>query len=160
MLQERPPPYKAVPLGGVPFKVNSNASKLPASSYVANINFSNPTNPQGSAAVLATLTPTPPPPPPPPVASQYAITVGASPSADGTVTGGGTFNAGSSQTVTATASSGYSFVNWTANGSVVSTSAAYTFTLNANTTLVANFTPVAPSQYTIAVSASLEIRTH
>jgi Divergent InlB B-repeat domain len=44
-----------------------------------------------------------------------------------------------SQTVTATAKSGYSFVNWTASGSVVSTSASYTLTLNSNVTLVANF---------------------
>ena len=44
--------------------------------------------------------------------------------------------------MTATANSGYNFVNWTANGSVVSTSASYTFTLNSNVTLVANFTPV------------------
>ena len=42
----------------------------------------------------------------------------ASPSAGGIVVGGGTFAAGSSQTVTATANGGYSFVNWTANGSV------------------------------------------
>ena len=75
--------------------------------------------------------------------AQYTVAVSASPSAGGTVSGGGTFAAGSSQTVTATANSGYSFVNWTENGSVVSTSASYTFTLNSNVTLVANFTPVA-----------------
>src|SRR5262249_31169101 len=34
----------------------------------------------------------------------------------------------------------YTFVNWTENGSVVSTLASYTFTLTANRTLVANFT--------------------
>src|SRR6516225_4459522 len=84
-------------------------------------------------------------------AQQYSIAVSASPGADGTVSGGGTFAAGSSRTVTATANSGYSFVNWTANGSVVSALASYTFTLNSNVTLVANFTP---TQYTIAVSAS------
>ena len=78
----------------------------------------------------------------PVVATQYTIAVSASPSADGTVSGGGTFAAGSSQTVTATANRGFSFVSWTntANGSVVSTSASYTFTLNSNVTLVANFT--------------------
>ena len=77
----------------------------------------------------------------PVVATQYTIAVSASPSADGTVSGGGTFAAGSSDTVTATANSGYNFVNWTANGSVVSTSASYTLTLSGNVTLVANFTP-------------------
>ena len=72
----------------------------------------------------------------------YLVAVSASPSADGTVSGGGLISAGSSVTVTATPNSGFSFVNWTQNGSAVSTSASYTFTLNSNTTLVANFTPV------------------
>ena len=84
-------------------------------------------------------------------AVNYTITVSASPSAGGTVSGGGTFAAGSSRTVTATANSGYTFANWTENGSVVSSSASYTFTLNSNRNLVANFTAV---NYTITVSAS------
>jgi Divergent InlB B-repeat domain len=75
----------------------------------------------------------------------YLVAVSASPSADGTVSGGGLISAGSSVTVTATANSGFSFVNWTANGSAVSTSASYTFTLNSNVTLVANFTPTTSS---------------
>ena len=45
-------------------------------------------------------------------------------------------------TVTATPASGYSFTNWTENGSVVSASASYTFTSTANRTLVANFVVV------------------
>jgi hypothetical protein len=49
------------------------------------------------------------------------------------------FTAGSSRTVTATASSGYTFATWTENGIVVSSSANYTLTLNANRALVANF---------------------
>jgi hypothetical protein len=77
--------------------------------------------------------------------TQDTVAVSASPSADGTVSGGGTFAAGSSVTVTATPNSGFSFVNWTQNGSVVSTSASYTFTVNSNVTLVANFTPLGPS---------------
>ncbi|HLL15811.1 MAG TPA: Calx-beta domain-containing protein [Pyrinomonadaceae bacterium] len=81
----------------------------------------------------------------------YTITVSASPSAGGTVAGGGTFAAGNSRTVTATANSGYTFSNWTENGNVVSTSASYTFTLNSNRTLVANFSLV---NYTISLSAS------
>ena len=72
----------------------------------------------------------------------YAITVSASPANGGTVSGGGTFASGSSQTVTATANSGYTFTNWTENGSVVNTSASYTFMLNGNESLVANFTAV------------------
>ena len=85
------------------------------------------------------------------IPTTYTISVSASPSAGGIVTGGGTFAAGSSQTVSATPNSGYTFANWTENGSVVSPSASYTFTLNGNRNLVANFTL---NTYTIAVSAS------
>ena len=49
---------------------------------------------------------------------------------------------------------GYTFTNRTENGSQVSDSTNYTFTLTANRTLVANFTENAPNQYTIGVSAN------
>lgn len=75
-------------------------------------------------------------------AQTYTIAVSASPSSGGTVGGGGTFVAGGSRTVTASANSGYSFANWTENGGVVSSSTSYTFTLNSNRTLVANFSIV------------------
>lgn len=83
----------------------------------------------------------------------YTIAVSASPSNGGTVSGGGTFNAGTSRTVTAVANSGFSFSNWTENGSVVSTLASYSFTLNSNRTLVANFTATSVS-YTIVTNSS------
>jgi hypothetical protein len=69
----------------------------------------------------------------------YTVAVSASPAADGTVSGAGTFIAGSSQTATASANTGYTFVNWTENGQVVSTNASYNFTLSDNLSLVANF---------------------
>ncbi|MEY2509454.1 MAG: hypothetical protein QOE26_217 [Verrucomicrobiota bacterium] len=84
-------------------------------------------------------------------AVSYTITTISSPSGGGTTTGGGTYSAGSSRTVTATPNSGYSFVNWTESGSTVGNSASYTFTLNGNRTLVANF---ASPNYTIATSSS------
>ena len=83
----------------------------------------------------------------------YAILLSASPSAGGTVSGGGTYVSGSSRTVTATANSGYTFANWTEGGAIVSTSASYTFTLAGNRTLVANFT-ANPVNYAISLSAS------
>ena len=83
----------------------------------------------------------------------YTISVSASPTAGGTVSGGGSFVSGTSQTVTATANSGYTFANWTESGTVVSSSASYNFTLNGNRSLVANFT-ANPVNYTISVSAS------
>jgi hypothetical protein len=64
----------------------------------------------------------------------------ASPKADGAVSGGGMFAEGTSHTVTATPNSGHSFIHWTKNGSVVSTSPIYTFTMpSANVTLVGVF---------------------
>ena len=73
------------------------------------------------------------------VAQFYTIAVSASPSVGGAVDGGGSFAAGSSQTVTATANSGYSFINWTEGGSVVSSSPNYTFTLTSDRNPIANF---------------------
>lgn len=60
----------------------------------------------------------------------------------GTVSGGTTIEAGSSITVHATPNTGYRFVNWTEDGTAVSTSRDYTFTANSNRTLVANFEEV------------------
>ena len=70
----------------------------------------------------------------------YTISVSSNPSNGGTVNGGGTCQQGSNCTVTATANPGYTFSNWTENGTVVSTSANYTFTVTGNRSLVANFT--------------------
>ncbi|MGI6521895.1 MAG: InlB B-repeat-containing protein [Fermentimonas sp.] len=69
----------------------------------------------------------------------YLIEVSANPAEGGTVTGGGSFAQGTSQTVTATANTGYTFTNWTENGTVVSTEPSYTFTVEQERSLVANF---------------------
>ena len=70
---------------------------------------------------------------------QYTISVSANPSVGGTVTGGGSYNHGQTCVVRATAQSGYTFTNWTENGLVVSSNATYTFRVNSNRNLVANF---------------------
>lgn len=59
----------------------------------------------------------------------------------GTVSGGGVFEVGTQVTVTATPAAQYAFRAWVKNGTsqVVSTSATYTFTLNEQTDLVAQF---------------------
>ncbi len=72
----------------------------------------------------------------------YTITVSASPSNGGTVSGAGIYQDGSTCTLTATANTGYTFNNWTENSTVVSTNANYTFTVTGNRNLVANFTPI------------------
>lgn len=81
----------------------------------------------------------------------YNINVSANPSNGGTVTGGGSYQQGQSCTVSATAANGNTFTNWTENGSVVSNQASYTFTVNSNRTLVANFTQ---QEYTITAIAN------
>ena len=69
----------------------------------------------------------------------YSVTLSSNPLIGGTTTGSGSFNEGASVTVEATASAGYQFVNWTEGTSIVSSDAAYTFTISSNRTLVANF---------------------
>jgi len=85
--------------------------------------------------------------------TSYTINVSANPTNGGTVTGGGTYQQGQSCTVSATNNSGFTFTNWTENGSVVSNNANYTFTVTGNRTLVANF-QAQPQNYTISVSAN------
>ena len=62
-----------------------------------------------------------------------------SPAEGGTVSGAGAYQAGAGCTLTATANEGYTFVNWTENGEVVSTEANYTFIVTGSRMLVANF---------------------
>lgn len=68
-----------------------------------------------------------------------SVLVTASPPRGGTAGGGGTFAAGSSHTVQATANRGFAFASWTENGIFVSSATSYTFTLIENRNLVANF---------------------
>ena len=67
------------------------------------------------------------------------ISASASPSAGGSVSGGGNIEQGTSCTLVATPAAGYGFVKWTENGQDVSTSSSYTFTANTSRTLVAVF---------------------
>ena len=71
--------------------------------------------------------------------SSFNINATPNPANGGTVSGAGSYEAGTECTLTATANPGYIFVNWTENGQNVSTSATYTFTVTGNRTLVANF---------------------
>ena len=70
------------------------------------------------------------------IVNQYTITVNAE---NGTVTGAGTYDYGTSVTITATPDTGYEFVNWTKAGVEVSTDASYTFTVTEDAEFVANF---------------------
>ena len=89
----------------------------------------------------------------------YEVYVSANPSSGGSVESEGTYlgsishygtYSGGSCTVTATPNGDYLFINWTENGTEVSTVDEYTFTLNADRNLVANF----GLKRTISVSAN------
>ena len=83
------------------------------------------------------------------VCSPRIITTSSNSDEYGTVSGGGCFAAGKAITLTATANPGYTFVNWTKNGEVVSTDATYSFTVVESGNYVANFSE-APSTFTQA----------
>ncbi|NLT57914.1 MAG: hypothetical protein GXX99_03005, partial [Clostridiales bacterium] len=76
--------------------------------------------------------------------AQYSISVSASPTAGGTVSGGGSYGADASVTVTAAPSGSYRFVKWTEDGTQVSANANYTFYATANRTLAAVFESIPP----------------
>ena len=79
--------------------------------------------------------------------NSYAISATANPTAGGTVSGAGTYTHGSTCTLTATAKSGYTFTNWTKNGSQVSTNATYSFTVTGAASYVANFSQQQTTTY-------------
>ena len=80
-------------------------------------------------------------------ATEYNITASVSPANSGTVIGVGTYSEGQTATLTANANFHYTFLNWTENGSVVSTSSVYSFVVTRDRNLVANFE--ATPQFTI-----------
>ncbi len=84
-------------------------------------------------------------------ALQFAVFLSSSPSIGGTTTGAGSYTTGTSVTIGATPSAGYTFVNWTEGATVISTSSSYTFVVTANRTLVANFVN---NTYTLTLSAN------
>jgi hypothetical protein len=69
----------------------------------------------------------------------YQVTATASPNNGGTISGTGSYGCGSSCTLTATPSNGYTFCSWTEGGVVVSTEPTYSFTVLESRNLVANF---------------------
>jgi len=88
-------------------------------------------------------------------ATQYQLTVSASPAAGGTVTPatGGFYNSGTAVPVTAIANSGYTFTGWT--GSVASSSSSSTtVTMGAPQTLTANFSPSGASGNSVIQSVT------
>ena len=89
-----------------------------------------------------------------PSSTKYTISASANPAEGGSVSGAGEYEEGKTVTLIATPNDKYNFVNWTENGSVVATSASYSFTASANRTLVANFELKPAAKYTISASAN------
>ena len=83
--------------------------------------------------------------------SSFAIATIANPANAGTTTGDGVYNVGDIATLNATENSGWTFLNWTENGNVVSNTPDYTFTVTSNRDLVANF---ALQQFIITTSST------
>ena len=73
----------------------------------------------------------------------------ANPVGGGTTTGDGSFAIDANATVTATSQPGFTFLNWTDNGIIVSANSSYTLAMNVNHSLVANFA----ATHTISTSA-------
>ncbi|MBO7618766.1 MAG: hypothetical protein J6T22_16395 [Bacteroidales bacterium] len=69
----------------------------------------------------------------------YTITATANPAEYGTVSGAGNYAYGATCSLTAIPNAGYYFVNWTEDGAVVSYDATYSFTVDSERDLVANF---------------------
>jgi uncharacterized repeat protein (TIGR02543 family) len=67
------------------------------------------------------------------------LTLSSNPIVGGITNGAGTFKKDSLIHAVATANTGYSFVNWTQNGTPVSTTPDYQFAMNGNKALIANF---------------------
>ena len=79
------------------------------------------------------------------------ISAMANPSSGGTVTGAGSYLAGNTCTLAATANSGYIFTSWTKDGAIVTTNNSFSFTVTENANYLANFTPT-PSSTTEVVA--------
>ena len=88
---------------------------------------------------------------------QYSISLSASPTEGGTVSGGGSYEKGQPCMITATPATNYTFTRWTENDSLVSTEASYTFEVSCDRSLTAVFTSNGggsePIRYYVRVSA-------
>ena len=82
----------------------------------------------------------------------YEIAATANPTIGGTITGAGTYYLGDMATLTANANEGFAFVNWTKDGTVVSTNPTYSFMVLEDASFVANFEMIIVTQTASLVS--------
>lgn len=92
-----------------------------------------------------------------PVLTAYTVSTLTAPNGSGSAGGSGIFQAGSSVTVSATPASGHGFAAWSENGVTVGTSPTYTFTVNGNRDLVANFQPATLAAFKLSSFSAGEL---
>ena len=100
----------------------------------------------GNRTLVANFTPIP--------VGNVAVVLSSNPAAGGTNTGSGAYTVGSTVTIASTANPGFTFVNWTENGNVVSTSSSYTFIIATNRTLVANYKIIPAAQFGVVLTSN------
>jgi uncharacterized repeat protein (TIGR02543 family) len=132
----------AIPASGYVFLNWTESDNGPSVSNSASYQFPM----AGNRTLIANFEPIP--------IGQFAVVLSSNPAAGGTTIGAGSFDAGSSVTVSARTNPGYTFVDWTENGVRVSTSSNIQFTLNANRTFVANFRAIPASQFAVVLSSN------
>ena len=81
------------------------------------------------------------------------ITAVAMPSEGGAVSGAGTYASGQSCALSAAPNPGYTFLNWSKNGEVVSTNTTYVFTVSESGNYVASFAETSTLSFMVSVSA-------
>ena len=84
----------------------------------------------------------------------YAITATANPADGGFITGAGNYLEGETCTLTATPNYGYIFGNWTKNGSIVSTSPTYVFTVTESAIYTAHFVQQTINTYYVGTTVN------
>lgn len=72
----------------------------------------------------------------------------------GSVSGGGTYHYGETVTLTATSNEGYYFQEWSENGVVISRDSEYTFGLNGDRVITANFSVSSNNEYLISATSN------
>ncbi|TVQ08063.1 MAG: T9SS C-terminal target domain-containing protein [Bacteroidetes bacterium] len=82
----------------------------------------------------------------------YTLTLEASPAEGGTISGAGEYEEGTDISVTATANEGFTFINWTQNGTEISSDANFTYTMPAeDVLLIAHFEADEPELFIVTL---------
>lgn len=89
------------------------------------------------------------------VTGKVSLTLSTNNVAAGQVMGAGTYDAGTTVTITASPYSGYIFTNWTINGVILSTSSSVDVVVNSSQTIVANFSVAAASTRVLTVNRNI-----